>query len=317
MDSGLAISSPKPYSVITTGGFAYQECNRKYVVQAVPESSFDSEPHTSNPQIILHSVKDFLATLCTLSYPYAMIGLAAVPQLFFAIYSNALNQVSDLEIDKINKPHLPLASGQLSLKTSFWLSWIVGSWPLIWNLVLITSIWTAYSVNVPFLRWKKNPILAAMCMVSSWAFVLPITFFLHMQTFVLKRPIVFPRSLILAIVIMNFFFVGMALAKDIPDVEGDKIYGIDTFAIRIGQKQVFWICIFLFEMAFGVSLVAGATSSSLLVKIITGVGNAVLASVLWFQANSIDLSSKTSGGSFYMLIWKLMYASYFLVALIR
>ncbi|KAG5060628.1 hypothetical protein JHK87_001657 [Glycine soja] len=336
MDSGLAISSPKPYSVITTGsyaskasqhtkksqikynlkrvqqlslghrykciegGFAYQECNRKYVVQAVPESSFDSEPHTSNPQIILHSVKDFLATLCTLSYPYAMIGLAAVPQLFFAIYSNALNQVSDLEIDK-----------------SFWLSWIVGSWPLIWNLVLITSIWTAYSVNVPFLRWKKNPILAAMCMVSSWAFVLPITFFLHMQTFVLKRPIVFPRSLILAIVIMNFFFVGMALAKDIPDVEGDKIYGIDTFAIRIGQKQVFWICIFLFEMAFGVSLVAGATSSSLLVKIITGVGNAVLASVLWFQAKSIDLSSKASGGSFYMLIWKLMYASYFLVALIR
>ncbi|KHM99423.1 Homogentisate phytyltransferase 1, chloroplastic [Glycine soja] len=246
---------------------------------------------------------------------------AAVPQLFFAIYSNALNQVSDLEIDKINKPHLPLASGQLSLKTvviiaasfltlSFWLSWIVGSWPLIWNLVLITSIWTAYSVNVPFLRWKKNPILAAMCMVSSWAFVLPITFFLHMQTFVLKRPIVFPRSLILAIVIMNFFFVGMALAKDIPDVEGDKIYGIDTFAIRIGQKQVFWICIFLFEMAFGVSLVAGATSSSLLVKIITGVGNAVLASVLWFQANSIDLSSKTSGGSFYMLIWKVIHLKF-------
>ena len=60
------------------GGFAYQECNRKYVVQAVPESSFDSEPHTSNPQIILHSVKDFLATLCTLSYPYAMIGLVSL-----------------------------------------------------------------------------------------------------------------------------------------------------------------------------------------------------------------------------------------------
>ncbi|KAH1037803.1 hypothetical protein GYH30_056906 [Glycine max] len=82
----------------------------------------------------------------------------------------------------------------------------------------------------------------------------------------------------------------MALVKDISDVERDKIYGIDTFSIRLGQKrvcfsniqhlgkvgctllyipwlfltnlcQVFWICVFLFEMGFGVALLTGASSS--------------------------------------------------------
>ncbi|KHN27114.1 Putative homogentisate phytyltransferase 1, chloroplastic [Glycine soja] len=57
--------------------------------------------------------------------------------------------------------------------------------------------------------------------------------------------------------------------KDISDVKGDKAYGIDTFAIRLGQKWVFWICIILFEMAFGVALLAGATSSYLWIKIVT------------------------------------------------
>ena len=124
-----------------------------------------------------------------------------------------------------------------------------------------------------------------------------------MQTFVLKRPIVFPRSLIFYVVFMIFYSLGMALSKDISDVKGDKAYGIDTFAIRLGQKWVFWICIILFEMAFGVALLAGATSSCLWIKIVT--------------AKYVDLTNKVSIRSFYMLIWKLLSVAYLLMPLIR
>ncbi|KAG4395587.1 hypothetical protein GLYMA_20G245100v4 [Glycine max] len=338
------------------GGATYQDCDKKYVVKAIPEPTFDSEPCASNPENVVDSAKKILDVFYHFCYPYSMIAIilcaisssllavekpsdisssfligvlqALVPHLFVAVFANVVNQVFDYEIDKINKPYLPLASGQLSFTTavfiaasllimSFWLSLVIGSWPLIWNVVLTSSVWNVYSINVPLLRWKRHPLLATICTISVWAFILPITFFLHMQTFVLKRPIVFPRSLIFYVVFMIFYSLGMALSKDISDVKGDKAYGIDTLAIRLGQKWVFWICIILFEMAFGVALLAGATSSYLWIKIVTGLGHAILASILLYQAKSIYLSNKVSTISFYMLIWKLLYAAYFLMALIR
>ncbi|KAG5113097.1 hypothetical protein AAZX31_13G136900 [Glycine max] len=338
------------------GGSAYQEWNKKYVVKATSKPSFDSGLPTSNSKNMLDSVKNFLAAFYLFCYPYVMIGRmlsticasliavqklsdisplfiigllqALVPYTFLDVYINGLNQLSDIEIDKINKPYLPLASGQLSFRTgviiagsslilSFWLGWIIGSWPLIWSLVMCFSLWTAYSINVPLLRWKRHPLLAAMCTFLTLTIIFPITFFLHMQTFVLKRPFVFPRSLVFVIVFMSFYSVGIALFKDIPDIEGDKKYGIHSFSARLGQKRVFWICVSLFEMAFGVALLAGATSSCLWIKIVTGLGHAALGSVLWYQAKYVDLTNKVSIRSFYMLIWKLLSVAYLLMPLIR
>ncbi|RDX96281.1 Glycinol 4-dimethylallyltransferase, partial [Mucuna pruriens] len=393
------------------GGSAYQKCNKNYIVKAIPRPSFDSEPVASNSKNILDTVKNFLAAFYWFCYPYAIIGrtlgtistslLAVeklsdisplffigllqvlVPHFFMDLYINGLNQLYDIEIDKINKPYLPLASGQISFTTgviivasslilvpykfilfyniifydelndkmkryllfyapfqSFWLGWIIGSWPLIWSLILCFLLWTVYSINcfgtcqVPLLRWKENPLLAAISIFVTWTFIMPITFFLHMQikesqnflivcsynnvqTFVLKRSMVIPRSLIFFAIFTSFYSVGVALFKDIPDMEGDKAFGIHSFSARLGQKRVFWICVCCFEMAFGVSLLAGATSSSLWIKIVTGLGHAALASILWYQARNVDLRSKASIGSFYMLIWKLLYAAYFLVPLIR
>ncbi|WVY99237.1 hypothetical protein V8G54_031388, partial [Vigna mungo] len=158
--------------------------------------------------------------------------------------------------------------------------------------------------KVPLLRWKGHPLLAAMVIFATWAVIFPITFFAHMQTFVLKRAIIFPRSMSFAVVFLGFYSLGIALFKDIPDIDGDQTFGIQSFSARLGQKRVFWICVSLFEMAFGVAVVAGLTSSSPLVKIVTSLGHAVLGSILWYQAKSVDLSSKASIGSFYMLIWK-------------
>ncbi|XP_047178783.1 glycinol 4-dimethylallyltransferase-like, partial [Vigna umbellata] len=222
---------------------------------------------------------------------------------------------------QINKPYLPLASGKISFRNCVFIdatsaimglgiNLMIGSTALIWNFVLCATLWTCYSANLPFLRWKQNPVLASLVMFACSTLVNPITYFLHIQTFVLKRPLVFTRSLIVTLLFMSFYSTGLALAKDIPDVEGDTKYGVDTFAARLGQKNVFWICVFLLEMAFGVAFLAGASSSSpFWIKFVTCLGNAVLGSILWYRTKYVDVTNPASTRAFYSFIWKLMMGS--------
>ncbi|CAI9754765.1 unnamed protein product [Fraxinus pennsylvanica] len=110
---------------------------------------------------------------------------------------------------------------------------------------------------------------------------------------------------------------GLSHGKDIPDIAGDKIYGIRSFTVRLGQQRVFWICISLLQMAYLVALSVGVISTCIWSKWITVIGHTVLASLLWNRANSVDLKSKTAITSFYMFIWKLFYAEYLLIPLVR
>jgi homogentisate phytyltransferase/homogentisate geranylgeranyltransferase len=183
--------------------------------------------------------------------PLFLTGLleAVVAALFMNIYIVGLNQLFDIEIDKVNKPTLPLASGEYSPATgvalvsafaamSFGLGWAVGSQPLFLALFISFILGTAYSINLPFLRWKRSAVVAALCILAVRAVIVQLAFFLHIQTFVFRRPAVFTRPLIFATAFMTFFSVVIALFKDIPDIEGDRIFGIKSFSVRLGQKKV-------------------------------------------------------------------------------
>ncbi|KAL2323105.1 hypothetical protein Fmac_027484 [Flemingia macrophylla] len=311
----------------------YQDCNEQDVAKVTTTPYSDSEPHPSYVKSILDILKKFWDAFFLFTSPYAILGQTlgvlsaslhaveklsdisplfligvlqvAIPFSLLGIFVAGLNQLTDIEIDKINKPYLPLASGKISYTTgSLVPAFVIGSRPLILGLVSNCLLWMAYSVNGPFLRWKKNPFLAAMCLFSTLAIVFPISSFLHMQTFVFKRSLAFPKSLISAVIFMTLYSIGIAFCKDVPDVEGDEKYGVYTFAVLFGRKRMFQICVFLFEMAFGVAFLAGATSPFLWIKLVTGVGHVILASVLWYQAKSTDLTSKSSMISFYFSIWK-------------
>ncbi|XP_031374149.1 homogentisate phytyltransferase 1, chloroplastic-like isoform X1 [Punica granatum] len=253
---------------------------------------------------------------------------AVIAALLMNTYVVGLNQLTDIDIDKVNKPYLPLASGEYSVGTgamivtsslimSFWLGWVVGSWPLFVALFVHFVLGTAYSINFPLLRWKRSPVAAAMCILIVRALSNPTAYFLNMQIHVYERPVVFPRSLILATAVMTFFSIVIALFKDIPDIDGDKLFGIQSFTVRMGQKRVFWICISLLEMAYVVAILVGSISPGLWNKVITVLGHAVLATTLWARAKSLDLKSKAAITSFYMFIWKLFYAEYLLIPFVR
>ncbi|KAH9805872.1 homogentisate phytyltransferase 1 [Citrus sinensis] len=210
---------------------------------------------------------------------------AIAAALMMNIYIVGLNQLSDIEIDKVNKPYLPLASGEYSFKTG----------------VLIVA---SFSIMLPLLRWKRFAVAAAMCILAVRAVVVQLAFYLHMQTHVYRRPAVFSKPLIFATAFMSFFSVVIALFKDVPDLEGDKTFGIRTFTVRLGQKRVFWTCISLLEVAYTVAILVGATSPFAWSKLITVLGHSILALILWNRAKSVDIGSKTAITSCYMFIWK-------------
>ncbi|XP_073305052.1 homogentisate phytyltransferase 1, chloroplastic isoform X2 [Primulina huaijiensis] len=287
-------------------------------VKSASEQSFESEP-SKNPW---NSPQHALDAFYRFSRPHTVIGTAlsiisvsllAVEKLsdfsplFFSgvleaivaallmnIYIVGLNQISDIDIDKVNKPYLPLASGEYSVITgvmivssfailSFWLGWMIRSYPLLWALSVSFVLGTAYSINM----------------------------------FVFGRPAVFAKPVIFATAFMSFFSVVIALFKDIPDIVGDKKYGIQSFTVRLGQEKVFWVCIFLLEIAYAVALLVGATSSCTWSKWTTVIGHTILGLLLWNRAKSTDLKNKVAITSFYMFIWKLFYAEYLLIPLVR
>nr|ABB70124.1 homogentisate phytyltransferase VTE2-1 [Allium ampeloprasum] len=325
-------------------------------VKATSEHSLESGSEGYTPRSIWEAVLASLNVLYKFSRPHTIIGTAmgimsvsllvveslsdisplffvglleaVVAALFMNVYIVGLNQLFDIEIDKVNKPDLPLASGEYSPRAgtaiviasaimSFGIGWLVGSWPLFWALFISFVLGTAYSINLPFLRWKRSAVVAAICILAVRAVIVQLAFFLHIQSFVFKRPASFTRPLIFATAFMSFFSVVIALFKDIPDIDGDKIFGIHSFSVRLGQERVFWICIYLLEMAYTVVMVVGATSSCLWSKCLTVIGHAILGSLLWNRARSHGPMTKTTITSFYMFVWKLFYAEYLLIPFVR
>ncbi|MED6150956.1 hypoxanthine-guanine phosphoribosyltransferase, partial [Stylosanthes scabra] len=302
--------------------------------------SHEAEPHSKN---MFKSIVDALDAFRKFSRLYAFVGmvvgslsssLLAVDNLselyptffngfiqcmtayfFMHMYIVGINQLADLEIDKINKPYLPLASGHYSFRngiiiitsfllTSVGIGWLIGSKTLLWTLFASFILMTGYSVDLPFLRWKKSTITSVMSNVISMVISFNLGPFFHMKTHVLKKAAVFPRSLVYAVVVMSIFYAVIALSKDIPDIEGDKIAGLQTLVVHLGPKKVFWFCVSLLEMACGAAILIGASSPVLWSKVFVVLAHVIMAIFVRYRATLVDISSKDSLQDFYMLIFQ-------------
>ncbi|KAK9928433.1 hypothetical protein M0R45_025569 [Rubus argutus] len=262
--------------------------------------------------------------------PAFFVGIlkALVPSILMNIYVVGLNQVFDVKIDKVNKPDLPLASGEFSMGTgiiiissvllmSFAMGVMFKSPPLFSALAISFLLGSAYSIELPLLRWKRHAFLAATCILIVRAIVVQVAFYVHIQKYVLGREIVITKPLVFAVVFMCIFSVVIALFKDIPDVDGDRNFGIQSFSVSLGQEKVYWVCVNMLLMAYGGAVVIGASSSFLPSKLFIIIGHTTLASLLWLRARSTDIANKVSLTSFYMFIWKMFYAEYFLIPFVR
>jgi homogentisate phytyltransferase / homogentisate geranylgeranyltransferase len=233
------------------------------------------------------------------------------------IYIVGLNQLEDVGIDKINKPHLPLASGEFSRGTGQWIVSITGisalllalrQGPYLLGMVCISLlIGTAYSL--PPIRLKQYPFWAALCIFSVRGTIVNLGLFWHFS-WVLEQGLTIPPSVWALTIFILIFTFAIAIFKDIPDMEGDLQYNITTFTIQLGKLAVFDLARWVLTLCFGGIILIG------FLRLIQANAFFLIATHLialiwmWIRSGKVDLQNKASIASYYQFIWKLFFAEY-------
>lgn len=164
-------------------------------------------------------------------------------------------QIYDVEIDRVNKPYLPLASGEWTNEFACWLcasllaaglglGFAYGTPALQLTLGVSAALGTAYSTDLPGLRWKKYPILAAGCILSVRSVIVQVGFFTHIQQ-TLPSPVPWEDcdAITFSVAFILAFSIVIAFFKDLPDIAGDEAAGVRTMAVRIGVGNIFNGCV--------------------------------------------------------------------------
>ena len=175
---------------------------------------------------------------------YPLIGALMAAVLNSA--SNALNQIYDLEIDRINKPKRPLPSGRLTLRQAWaftwidyalalWLAWLVapgGRHECFWIVVVAAVITFLYSA--PPFRTKRLGIWANVTIAIPRGVLLKVAGWSAVKTIFGVEPWYIGA-------IFGLFLLGASTTKDFADIEGDRRGGCRTLPITYGVSRAAWM----------------------------------------------------------------------------
>lgn len=162
------------------------------------------------------------------------------------VASNGLNQIYDLEIDRVNKPKRPLPSGRLSraaawritfgaFAAAFVLAWFTapgGRREVFW-MVLAASVITALYSAPPF-RTKRLGIWANVTIAIPRGVLLKVAGWASVKTALGWEPWFIGG-------IFGLFLLGATTTKDFADMDGDRRGGCRTLPIQFGVRKAAWM----------------------------------------------------------------------------
>ncbi|HBB31020.1 MAG TPA: homogentisate phytyltransferase [Cyanobacteria bacterium UBA8803] len=235
------------------------------------------------------------------------------------VYIVGLNQLEDVEIDRINKPHLPIAAGEFSRRQAqvivtftgllaVLLACLSGGW--LWLTIgLSLTIGTAYSL--PPIRLKRFPFWAALCIFSVRGAIVNLGLFLHFSWVLQGGKAMAPTPVVWALTLFVLVFtVAIAIFKDVPDIEGDRKYNITTFTLKLGQQAVFNLARWVITFCYLGMILGGLILIPNLNPLFTVITHLAALILLWWRSQSVDLQDKLAIASFYQFIWKLFFLEY-------
>ena len=243
------------------------------------------------------------------------------------VYIVGLNQVEDIAIDRINKPHLPIASGEFTKRHAQWLVGILGGGAIALSLIsqnvyltltvgLSLLIGTAYSL--PPVRLKRYPFWASVCILAVRGAIVNLGLYLYFATQFGLPPAVPTRVWALTLFVLVFSFA-IAIFKDIPDLEGDRRFNISTYTLRLGRKKVFSLARWVLTACYG-GLILAAPFLPDVQALFLIVAQALGILSFWWLSRRVDLDPSPvrkdiSYPAFYQFIWKLFFVEYLIFPL--
>lgn len=174
----------------------------------------------------------------------ALIG-AAMAAIFNA-GSNALNQIYDLEIDRVNKPKRPLTSGRMTINQAWAFTWMAYALTLIlaWFVapegrhecfwIVAIAVVATWIYSAPPLRTKQHGMWANITIAIPRGVLLKVAGWSAVKTIYGTEPWFIGA-------IFGLFLLGASTTKDFADMEGDRRGGCSTLPILYGVKRAAWM----------------------------------------------------------------------------
>jgi 4-hydroxybenzoate polyprenyltransferase len=159
--------------------------------------------------------------------------------VFVNAASNTINQVYDLDIDKVNKPYRPIPSERITkdeARTLAWILYLLTLWRAAWLnrtfaffILLLMLMTIAYSV--PPMRLKKR------LWVNNGAIAVARGLFGFVAAWSMFDENPFDNSDPWAMgLVMCIFLFGTITTKDFTDIKGDSKYGMRTIPVVFGTR---------------------------------------------------------------------------------
>lgn len=184
------------------------------------------------------------------------IILGALTYFFIAGSGMVINDIYDIEIDKINRPERPIPRGAITLPQAKYL--FAGTL----SLGIIISIIHSLIFNLVFL----NVVIALIFGFMGWIYakwgkksgffgniVVSISFSIGFIYGAILNSSLIPLYIYFFFLNSFFSLLSREIIKGCEDIEGDKELGVNTLAIKIGLKKtpyISMICVFLSILFF-------------------------------------------------------------------
>jgi homogentisate phytyltransferase/homogentisate geranylgeranyltransferase len=253
------------------------------------------------------------------TWEYLVTLLSALACNLFIV---GLNQWQDVEVDRINKPWLPLAAGSISMtqgKAVVWASLLLSlvtslllGWWFFFLILLINLIGAAYSL--PPLKLKRHHLPAAFAIVLVRGLLVNLGMSVHfMQQ--MGQPTEVPVSVWpLALFIVGFSF-GIAWFKDIPDTVGDEKFQFKTLAVSMSRQTALWLGVAVVTLSY---VAVSASPFVLPMPVQTAffsLSHLALGLLFIYKSSILNLDNASAVKQFYMFFWLLFFVEYIIYPL--
>ncbi len=236
------------------------------------------------------------------------------------VFIVGINQIADVEIDKINKPYLPIAAGTLSRKNALIIIYtalaicLVVSFIIALFLLLIMGIilFIGVAYSLPPLKLKQHHLPAALSITLVRGLIVNVGIFLHYQ-YALFHNFYLPGYIWCVTFFIMAFSVAIAWFKDLPDTEGDDRFHIKTLAVLYSKRNALLggtllVCAAYMYVLYWSYFVAEKNREYLFIT------HGILFLVFLLNYFSVKLAEKNSIKNFYLRFWVFFFAEYILFA---
>lgn len=170
--------------------------------------------------------------------------------------SNAVNQIYDLEIDRLNKPNRPLVTGALSLREVWVFTWITYALALVPTWLVVVYPYTSFTEKLfAPLRLHETFFIYLVGLIFTFVYSAPELGRTKAKGMLANLTIAFPRGMLLKVAgwamvarighwepwyigaVIALYLIGAASTKDFADIEGDLAGDCKTLPILHGPRK--------------------------------------------------------------------------------